>query len=142
MIVQQGCRWPTCDIIVEKTTIDTLDTYTSPATYFSADDTNKIFGGFIIPDFEDQVLYWYYVGGTWNDETDRLEDIRARVRTAPMTGRNGTYYDEVFDTGSGGDTEPSTTDIVKAVLYNSYNSAVKRLFKALKSIKELYNRLS
>ena len=39
--------------------------------------------------------------------------------------------------GAGGDIEPSAT-----VLYNSYNSAVKRLFKALKSIKGLYNRLS
>ena len=80
----QSHGWPTFDIVVEKTTVDTLDTYASPVTYFSADDTNKIFGGFIIPDFENQVLYWYYGGGTWNDETDRLEDIRARVRTAPM----------------------------------------------------------
>ena len=39
--------------------------------------------------------------------------------------------------GAGGDIELPAT-----VLYNSYNSAVKRLFKALKSIEGLYNRLS
>ena len=87
-----------------------------------------------------------------------LSDATGALNVEWCDPKDGIYHDEGTVTGGGietftppfsGDavlhivstvfnTEPSATDIVKAVLYNSYNSAVNRLFKALESIKERY----
>lgn len=98
-------------------------------------------GGSITVDLSDATgtldVEWYDPkGGTYHDE-GTVTDRGSETFTPPFSGDAVLHVvSTVFDT------EPSATDIVKAVLYNSYNSTVKRLFKALKSIKGLYNRLS
>jgi len=75
---------------------------------------------------------------SYNDWIPTIKRYSTEVASASSNITNNMDY---VHGGAGGDTKTPATDIVKAVLYNSYNSAVKRLFKALKSIKELYNRL-
>jgi predicted GH43/DUF377 family glycosyl hydrolase len=77
-------------------------------------------------------------GKGYNDWIPAIKLYSAEVASASSNITNDMDY---VHAGAEGDTEPPATDIIKAVLYNSYNSAVKRLFKALESINELYNLL-
>ena len=78
-------------------------------------------------------------GKSYNDwiPAIKLYSLGAASASSNITNERGYVHGRAE-----GDTEPPAVDIHNAVLYNSYNSAVKRLFKALKSIEGLYNRLS
>jgi hypothetical protein len=74
-------------------------------------------------------------GKGYNDWIPAIKLYSAEVASASSNITNDMDYARA---GAGGGIEPSATDITKAGLYNSYNSAVNRLFKALKSIGVLY----
>ena len=76
-------------------------------------------------------------GKSYNDWIPAIKLYSTEVASASSNITNDMHY---VHGGSGDGTEPPVTDIIKAVLYDLYNSAVKRLFKALESIKGLYNR--
>ena len=76
-------------------------------------------------------------GKSYNDWIPAIKLYSTEVASASSNITNDMHY---VHGGSGDGTEPPVTDIIKAVLYDLYNSAVKRRFKALESIKGLYNR--